>query len=369
MYRLLICACFVGALTSLCESAELEKIDLLTVPEGIRELANETAPEVIWQHAFQEENGIDIQTGMSEDCWLLMGLNSKQSRVYVWYRPYADSPEVGTEISFGQMPDVVREAVKSDRPEMIPTVVYAVRESTRTAADTYYHVQGEPRGGETMLARFNSKGQLRQTNLVIPAYPKDRFQTVTSAAGRFTADMPGKAQEVVEEFTRPADKAQFKIHRFVVATGADTGYLIFYFDWPDSDVKGIEPQRLLQAFLKGDLKPTDKVVEEREITLDTDNIPGRYFLIQSSPQVFSREQVYLSGNRLYRVKAIDTKESVASDDANRFFNSFAIPKATEPVHRDTFGDWLTRKLRDEAMALKDDAIVEPEFHEPTGANP
>ena len=49
MYRLLICACFVGAMTSLCESAELEKIDLLTVPEGIREIADEAAPEVSWQ--------------------------------------------------------------------------------------------------------------------------------------------------------------------------------------------------------------------------------------------------------------------------------------------------------------------------------
>ena len=354
MYRLLICACFAGALTSLCESADLEKIELFMIPEGIRELADEAAPEVRWQHAFQEENGIDIQTGMSEDCWLLIGLNSKQSRVYVWYTPYADSPEVGTEISFDQMPDVVSEAVKSDRPKMIPTVVYAVRESTGPAAETYYHVQGEPRGGETILARFNSKGQSRQTNLVIPAYPKDRFQTVTSAAGRFTAEMPGKAQEVVEEFTRPSDKAQFKLHRFVVATGADTGYLIFYFDWPDSDVKGIEPQKLLQAFLKGDLKPTDKVVEEREITLGTENIPGRYFLIQSSPQVFSREQVYLSGNRLFRVMVTDTKESVASDDANRFFDSFALAKGPEPDRGGKFSDWLTRKLRDEAMNLTDD---------------
>ena len=49
--------------------------------------------------------------------------------------------------------------------------------------------------------------------------------------------------------------------------------------------------------------------------------------------------------------------------------AIALVKGPEPVRGDKFADWLTRKLRDEAKALTDDADVEPEFHDPTKANP
>ena len=233
MNRSWLCAFFVGAIASFASAAELKKIDLKDVPEGIRKLADKAVSGAKWQVALKEDRGIDIQTGTSEDIWMLIGVNPKGSRVYVLYSAYGGL-EGGTEIPQDQLPTAVREALKSS--EINPTVVYAVNAVGAMKGDRsakYYHVQAEPRDGKTAVARFDPTGQPHQTDLIVPSAgaggSKLEFQKVTSEAGRFAAEMPGKPVEKIDEFTRPSDKAQFKFHEFKVNLGGDTGFIINYF--------------------------------------------------------------------------------------------------------------------------------------------
>src|SRR5262249_53842089 len=72
--------------------------------------------------------------------------------------------------------------------------------------------------------------------------PELKFQTVTSAAGRFTAKMPGDPKETTEDW---ADGVQQ--HRFDVRPSVKMAFHVSYADFKESSVKGKDPHEVLKA--------------------------------------------------------------------------------------------------------------------------
>lgn len=159
-----------------------------------------------------------------------------------------------------------------------------------------------------------------------PRDAKLEFQRVASKAGRFMAEMPGKPEEKAQELA--TSRGKMKYFQFEVNAANDSlQFNIAYFDQFDDVVKGKVPQDLILAFRNGARKG-QKIIEDKEITLGKDKIPGRDYQVETKNGLFIRERMFIAGNRHFRVFIVvdGPKEFLTSKDANRFFDSFKITK-------------------------------------------
>jgi hypothetical protein len=152
--------------------------------------------------------------------------------------------------------------------------------------------------------------------------PKITFEKVTSAAGRFAADMPGQPAETTEKLPSGT------LHSFAVMAAGPSVFRIKYIDFPEGEVtKKNDPQGSLKAFRSG-FREGKTFEGDKEISLGTEKIPGREYRLEADKGVFVRERLYVTGDRLYivHVGSLNNKDFLGSDAANRFFDSFKITK-------------------------------------------
>jgi len=142
-----------------------------------------------------------------------------------------------------------------------------------------------------------------------------------SKDGKYTATFPDKPKES----STPGDPAAGKYAFFSTSLEVtkDTAFMVMYHDYPEGVLKD-EPALVLERVRDGTKGMTGRVIEDREIALGGNNVPGRAFTLKY-PDSHYRARIYLKGNRLYQVIIVGkTKEDVSSKQADQFIDSFAI---------------------------------------------
>lgn len=148
----------------------------------------------------------------------------------------------------------------------------------------------------------------------------------TSKDGKYTATFPAAPKE----FSTPeADvKPAMGLYKYFSAwhePNKDLGYGVIYHDYPQGVIKD-EPQIVLERVKDGTKGEKGRIVEDREIALGTDKVPGRAFVINQG-NYFYRARIFLKDNRLYQaIVTGKTKEDVSTPAADAFLNSFEITK-------------------------------------------
>jgi len=136
--------------------------------------------------------------------------------------------------------------------------------------------------------------------------------------------MPGKPVEETEEVDSPAGKLQ--VHSFIVAVPRTAlVYTIAYIDYP-ATAASKDPQTILKAARDGMLgRPERKLIEDKELVLGKEKIPGRALLIEM-PKLVYRARHFLAGRRLYQVVIVGSRDAVTSPDAEKYLDSFRTTK-------------------------------------------
>jgi hypothetical protein len=156
-----------------------------------------------------------------------------------------------------------------------------------------------------------------------PALAADKF---TSETGKFAAAFPKDKQplESVKEVDTTAGKIKLTIHAAEVKK--DVAFMVIWNDYPDATAK-MDPQEVLGRVRDGSKGPDGKLLEDKAITLDPNNVPGRDYLLDKGDSHYFRSRTYLAGTRLYQVIISSTKrDDVTSKDAEGFLDSFEITK-------------------------------------------
>ncbi len=148
----------------------------------------------------------------------------------------------------------------------------------------------------------------------------------TSATGKYSATFPSKPKEfsTPDADVNPA-MGKYKYFSTSLEIDKDTAYMVMYHDYPQGVIKD-EPQVVLERVKDGTKGEKGRVVEDREISLGTDKVPGRAFIINQGAY-FYRARVFLKEARLYQVIVVGkNKEEVSTAAADKFLDSFTIEK-------------------------------------------
>ena len=99
--------------------------------------------------------------------------------------------------------------------------------------------------------------------------------------------------------------------------------MVMYHDYPKGYLKG-DAALTLEQVRDGTRGSTGRIVEDREINIGADKVPGRSFTMNFG-ESFYHARIYLKGDRLYQVIITGkTKDDVTSKKADMFLDSFAI---------------------------------------------
>ena len=143
-----------------------------------------------------------------------------------------------------------------------------------------------------------------------------------SATGKYTAVFPMAPKESKTD-ADPA-KGTYAFFSTSLEINKDSSYLVMYHDYPTGVIKD-KPEIVLERVRDG-TKGNGRVIEDKEIALGTDKVPGRAFLLNLGDYYF-RAHIFLKGDRLYQIIITGkTKEEVTSAAADKFINSFEIVK-------------------------------------------
>jgi hypothetical protein len=147
----------------------------------------------------------------------------------------------------------------------------------------------------------------------------DGWQTVTSAEGRFTVEMPGEPQ--VDQSSMNTPQGDVTIHSWVVAENGPE-YTLMYVDYPE-DAAAMDPMTLLRGAING-IARDNKVVSDEETTVSGKPAIAAEVEGPGGNPVFLR--VLMSENRMYQLLVATSQEGkeMFRDDAQRFFDSFTL---------------------------------------------
>jgi len=146
-------------------------------------------------------------------------------------------------------------------------------------------------------------------------------QGLAPKGGRFTIQMPGKADEQISKmhtFVGPID-----LHLFIFSPDSNTAYMASYGDYPEEIIKNSNSDKMLNGSRDGIVKSINgKLDREKKITIDKH--PGRDITIVTDKAAV-HERLYLVNCRLYQlVVASTSKEFVAGKDAEKFLDSYKL---------------------------------------------
>jgi hypothetical protein len=148
----------------------------------------------------------------------------------------------------------------------------------------------------------------------------------TSANGKYTATFPSAPKEfsTADGDVNPG-MGKYKYFSASLEINKDTAFMVMYHDYPQNTLKD-EAQIVLERVKEGSKGEKGRVVEDREIALGNDKVPGRAFIINQGAYHY-RARIYLKDLRLYQVIVVGkTKEDVATPAADKFMDSFEISK-------------------------------------------
>lgn len=153
------------------------------------------------------------------------------------------------------------------------------------------------------------------------AAPSLKWQTHSSAKGRFTVTLPSDPTE--QETEAPSEFGDVKIHVLQSLLLSPLAVCtVLYSDYPDSNAaKKIYEQRQQSLARKG------KVMSDTEILLD--GYPGSELRMDTGrspagPEGRMVNRIFLVGNRIYQVMTVSQKADVDAAELKKFRESFRL---------------------------------------------
>lgn len=148
----------------------------------------------------------------------------------------------------------------------------------------------------------------------------------TSKDGKYSATFPAAPKEFAtpEADVNPA-MGKYKYFSAWAEVNKDNSFGVMYHDYPQGVIKD-EPQAVLERVKDGTKGDKGRIVEDREIALGADKVPGRAFIINQGAY-FYRARIFLKDSRLYQAIVVGkSKEEVSNEAASKFLDSFEISK-------------------------------------------
>lgn len=147
----------------------------------------------------------------------------------------------------------------------------------------------------------------------------------TSANGKFVTTFPAAPKD----FSTPDGDVNPGMGRYKYFSAwfenKDTSYGVMYHDYPQGVIKD-EAQAVLERVKDGTKGEKGRVVEDKEVALGADKVPGRAFIINQGTYYY-RARIFLKESRLYQVIVVGkSKEEVSAPAADKFLDSFEISK-------------------------------------------
>jgi hypothetical protein len=157
--------------------------------------------------------------------------------------------------------------------------------------------------------------------MLVGAAQDAAWQPFTSREGGFTVQVPGKPKEEQQAIRTAGGTIDVTVYVLERKTGGT--FAVGFAEFPEQAAKPGTTSRRLDAGRDGAVtRAGGKLTAERRIALD--RYPGRELHIEVDGKTFVRTRLYAVKNRLYQLVAIGTKESVSSEDAERFLDSLDL---------------------------------------------
>ncbi|HWP60408.1 MAG TPA: hypothetical protein VNL14_21105 [Candidatus Acidoferrales bacterium] len=148
-----------------------------------------------------------------------------------------------------------------------------------------------------------------------------KWKEFRSDEGGFSVLMPGTPTPQPQRVNSPA--GAIDLYMFVVAhDGAE--YMVAYNDYPETMVKGTNPEKVLDGARDGIIANVrGRLLSETKITLQ--QFPGRELKL-SLPEGARALQtrLYFVKNRLYQVGVLAVEKDLSSRDIVKFLDSFRL---------------------------------------------
>lgn len=180
-------------------------------------------------------------------------------------------------------------------------------------------------GGQVPKDYLNSKeanqffDSFTITSVAAVAAGNTELQKFTSKELGFSIEMPGKPMVSSRDLGMGMMEYDFevrnglKIFRVIVT---DVGNVM---------PKNKDPQLILKAFRDGFRKDTLFEDDKEIVSVAKNAYPGREYQVDMGNGIRVREEMFVVGTRFYTLHIVsDNKEYLASNDANRFFDSWQI---------------------------------------------
>jgi hypothetical protein len=158
--------------------------------------------------------------------------------------------------------------------------------------------------------------------VVVSAATAQRGETYAPKDGRFSIRFPGKPKE--SEQTAKSAIGELRVVTGTYANSDGNAFMVSYTDFPAGAAGPENSARLFDGVREG-LKGKDGEVQEKEVKVGPDKLPGRDIEIQKDKKRM-RFRVVLRDGRLYQVAVIGTASFVKGKDATAFIDSFELTK-------------------------------------------
>lgn len=160
-----------------------------------------------------------------------------------------------------------------------------------------------------------------QSQTVAQSKDASPWQTIRSAAGRFSVAMPGKPVEGKQIVEFVFGKVAVHTYSLEVDSGA---FIASYNDYPPKLLKKTTPAKMLGGVRNGILQMVKaKLTSEKKITVQ--GKPGLQFCAEVPQRnAMLTARVVLKGARLYQVLAVGEKGQLDQKAVSRFVGSLKL---------------------------------------------
>ncbi|HLF26060.1 MAG TPA: hypothetical protein VJG32_06980 [Anaerolineae bacterium] len=149
------------------------------------------------------------------------------------------------------------------------------------------------------------------------------WKEFSSSAGGFAVSFPGQPQEETQSV--PTAAGDIEMHLFTLDQG-NQGYVVGYFDLPESLLGLTDAATLLQGAMEGAFGNVGGSIEsQRDVTLNgfTGLEAGGSFSYEGENGTM-KARAYLVNERVFQVYAAGRTDTSGSADIDRFLDSFKL---------------------------------------------
>jgi hypothetical protein len=144
----------------------------------------------------------------------------------------------------------------------------------------------------------------------------------TSKGGKFSVRFPGKVVEKDIAAAGASGKA-------VVYEAKSGTYTVTYVDLPEAAAEALKTPEAVEIVLAATRDASvkemkGKLLEDKKVKLG--GVPGMDFKVELPESKIMRNQMYISGTRLYQVMIVGSKDFVGGGESDKFLKSFKIEK-------------------------------------------